>query len=85
MSAQRLMNEGKVGCPNCGADWTNLNPKGSAEAGVYHCRCEQCGDEDTYVFPKSCLECFAEDWAHYEEGDYPEDCPNCGAVEWGME
>ena len=82
MSAHRLLDEGRTGCANCAATWDNLNPKASDDGEAYYCRCEKCGTEDTYLFPKTCLTCFASDWAHYETGDYPEDCPNCGAAEW---
>ena len=75
----------QAACINCDAPWDRLNPKGSSEADAYYCRCMDCGEEATYIFPKTCLNCDTEDWEHYESDDYPEDCPNCGAEEWGQE
>jgi len=83
MSAHTIIEQ--RACANCAAPWDVLIPKGSNEADVYYCQCADCGHKDTYVFPRICLECDTPDWADHKSGDYPEDCPFCGAVDWGMD
>jgi hypothetical protein len=80
MSANKIIEQ--RACVSCAAPWDLLSPKGSSGSEVHHCECMDCGHRNTYILPKTCLNCGTVDWADYESGNYPEDCPFCGAIEW---